>query len=272
MFFDCPRCGLELTSTDEKTRKCSLGHSYDRAKEGYFNLLLSSVGGTHGDNIEMVRARRDFLSFGYYEPMATRVAERVLSVHPTGGILLDMGLGEGYYTDLVEREIYSRDEDSCVLGFDISKDAVKLASRRNKRISLAVASSYSVPLGDGKVDTVLNLFSPMALTEVSRVLKPNGHFVFVYPGEDHLFGLKEAVYDTPYKNKPEPSEIEGFELVFSEEIRYTVTIDGRERVSALFMMTPYAYRTGKRERERALTLDSVTTELDFVINVYRKAD
>ena len=272
MFFTCPRCGGELTSASENTKKCPLGHSFDRAREGYYNLLLSQSGGTHGDNSEMVRARREFLSYGYYEPMARRVAEMVSDVHPASGILLDMGLGEGYYTDIVEREIYSRDGESHVLGFDISKDAVRYSAKRHKRLSLAVASSYDVPLPASSVDTVLNLFSPMATSEVARVLRPSGHFVFVYPGTEHLFGLKEAVYKTPYKNKPEAEELDGFSLVCRDEIKYTVTVEGRDRVRSLFMMTPYAYRTGREERERALSLDSVKTELEFIINVYRKAD
>lgn len=272
MFFTCPRCGGVLSSADEKTKKCPLGHSYDKAREGYFNLLLSNSGGTHGDNSEMVAARRDFLNYGYYEPMALRVAERVAEVHPRGGVLLDMGLGEGYYTNLVESCLYERDGESCVLGFDISKDAVRLASKRNKRLSLAVASSYAVPLPDSSVDTVINLFSPMALAEVLRVLRPGGHFVFVYPAEEHLFGLKSKIYGTPYKNVPEPDGIDGFELLSKDEMRYTVTIDGNERVRSLFMMTPYAYRTGREDRERVLSLDTVTTDLHFIINVYRKAE
>ena len=121
MYFVCPRCGGELISASETTKKCPNGHSYDRAREGYFNLLLSNSGGTHGDNAEMVRARREFLSYGYYEPMAKRVAEKALSVHPTGGVLLDMGLGEGYYTAMAEEAIFLRDGSSNVLGFDISK-------------------------------------------------------------------------------------------------------------------------------------------------------
>ena len=261
-----------MTSASENTKKCPLGHSFDRAREGYYNLLLSSSHGVHGDNTEMVRARRTFLSYGLYEPMAKRVAEAIVSVHPFSGVLLDMGLGEGYYTDMVERGIFARDGESTVLGFDISKEAVKLAARKNPRLALAVASSYSVPLSDGTVDTVLNLFSPMAVSEVRRVLKPRGHFIFVYPGIEHLFGLKSAIYQTPYKNKPEPDEIDGFELLSKDELKYTVTLDSKEKIRTLFMMTPYAYRTGRAERERVLSLDTVTTELDFIINVYRRAE
>ena len=95
MDFICPKCRCDLALTGEKVKKCKNGHSFDRAREGYYNLLLSQSGGTHGDNAEMVRARREFLSYGYYEPLAIRLSELVLELTDCGGTVLDAGLGEG---------------------------------------------------------------------------------------------------------------------------------------------------------------------------------
>ena len=36
------------------------------------------------------------------------------------------------------------------------------------------------------------------------------------------------------------------------------------------MMTPYAYRTKKEEREKALSLDYLKTEIEFIILVYER--
>jgi 23S rRNA (guanine745-N1)-methyltransferase len=77
----------------EQRLVCSRNHSFDRAKEGYFNLLLS-VGGIHGDNKEMVEARRAFLEGGYYSPLATAVTELVLKYTDKHGQILDAGCGE----------------------------------------------------------------------------------------------------------------------------------------------------------------------------------
>ena len=43
-----------------------------------------------------------------------------------------------------------------------------------------------------------------------------------------------------------------------------------EAIKSLFMMTPYAYRTGARERDRLYSLETLTTEVDFRIFVYKK--
>lgn len=269
MDFACPKCKGVLTLL-ENTKRCPLGHSFDRARAGYYNLLLGVGGGTHGDNVEMVEARRAFLSRGYYERLALRLSE-IVKAH-TGALacVLDAGCGEGYYTDVVERSLYERDGGSNLLAFDISRDAVKYAARRNKRISLAVATSYDMPVADSSVDTAYNAFSPLALDEVRRVLKKDGVFIMVYPGENHLFGLKSVIYKTPYKNEHTDTAIDGLTLLSYEELRYDIRLDTAEDVRALFMMTPYAYRTGREDRERVLALSSLVTEAEFCIAVYKK--
>ena len=107
MDFICPKCRGELVPQGN-TKKCPNGHSFDRAREGYYNLLLGAGGGTHGDNKEMVAARREFLARGYYLPLAERVAALVLENTERGAAVLDAGLGEGYYTDIIERDLSAR--------------------------------------------------------------------------------------------------------------------------------------------------------------------
>ena len=56
-------------------------------------------------------------------------------------------------------------------GVDISKFAVQKAARRCPELDLAVASADRLPVVDGAVDRVLNVFSPLAIEEFRRVLK-----------------------------------------------------------------------------------------------------
>ena len=55
----CPVCLKKLHPVD-KAYKCENGHSFDLAKEGYFNLNRKSSQNT-GDNPEMIKARKRFL-------------------------------------------------------------------------------------------------------------------------------------------------------------------------------------------------------------------
>ena len=269
MRFACPVCTEKLNTIDARA-VCENGHSFDRARGGYYNLLLSNGGSVHGDNKEMVLARRQFLALGFYEPLAKRVAELAKECTPRDAALLDAGAGEGYYTDFCERVLFDRDGTSDVSAFDISKDAVREIGKKNQRISLAVAGSYHMPIAEGEFDTVINTFSPLALEETLRVIKPCGHFIMAIPGENHLFELKSAIYKTPYKNTVADTALSGFELISDENLTYNMHLDSPEAIRSLFMMTPYAYRTRPDDRKKIEELKRLDCTADFRIFVYRK--
>lgn len=301
--FVCPKCRGELVS-DLGVKRCASGHSYDRARAGYYNLLLGS-GGDHGDNKMMVEARRAFLTDGYYSPLADRISALVTDcalaaasrakstalateaatqpddpTTPTDeesrGVyvptVLDCGCGEGYYTSRVCSALDGAlgTDGYSMLAFDISRDAAKLAAKACKTASVAVASCYSIPVADGVIDVATNIFSPLAPVEIRRVLTDGGLYIVAYPGEDHLFDLKAAIYDTPYKNQPESNAPDGFTLRSRERIRYEIDLNSNEKIKALFSMTPYVYRTGKKERDRLDNLAKLHTRVEFFIDVYEK--
>ena len=237
MIFICPKC-QEKFNIEEGRAVCKNKHSFDKSRHGYYNLLLDSSRKIHGDNKQMVLARRAFLSRDFYRPLAERVAALVLEHTEVGGAVLDAGCGEGYYTDIVERALFSRDGESRAYAFDISKDAVREAGKKNPRISLAVAGSYHMPIAAESVDTVINTFSPLARDEVYRILKRRGTFIMAIPGEEHLYDLKAVIYDSPYKNEVADTRLEGFELLSDIPVSYTMTLENQNDISTLFEMTP----------------------------------
>ncbi len=267
MKFICPICQRRLAVGERMAAVCPVGHSFDRSREGYYNLLPNASAGNHGDNREMLEARRRFLDTGAYLPLARRVCDAVYALLPQGGAVLDVGCGEGYYTSLVENALDGR---GSVWGFDISKAAVRLAARRNPRLNLAVASAYRIPASDGDFDLAMNIFSPLAIDETYRILRHGGRFVMAIPDENHLFGLKRALYATPYKNEVKDKHLDGFTLISEERISYSLELDTSEKISSLFMMTPYAYRTPREAVERILSMRSLECEADFTLLVYRK--
>lgn len=259
-----------LAIGERGTAVCPSGHSFDRAREGYYNLLLANAGGVHGDNREMLEARRRFLDTGAYKPLADKLSELILNDFAEGEALLDIGCGEGYYTAAVSACLNEAGKRPSVYGFDISKDGVKMTAKRDKSLSLAVASAYKMPFADESFDVAMNLFSPLALDETVRILRHGGRFIMAIPDVNHLFSLKAALYETPYKNKPESPELQGLELVLTERVQYTLDLKTTEQISSLFMMTPYAYRTPPESRARLLAMDKLETEVEFVVFVYKK--
>lgn len=270
MKFVCPVCSGVFEKKDSGALVCENGHSFDRGRDGYYNLLLSSSSSVHGDNKEMLKARRDFLNTGAYLPLANEICSRILSDMPKGGALLDAGCGEGYYTDIFERAIRLRDGKSSVFALDVSKDAVRLAAKRNHAIGLAVASVYKIPAKDSSFDAVVSIFSPLAREEIYRVLKPGGIYIMAIPDRLHLFGLKSVLYERPYENEPQPTELMGFELYGEGHVAYSLELDTNEKIMGLFKMTPYAYRTPKEAAERLASLESLECRAEFIVLSYKK--
>ena len=268
MLFLCPKCMGELAEQDGRA-VCKQGHSYDRCRAGYYNLLLSNKSSVHGDNKAMVAARRDFLGRDFYRPLADAIADALLTRALPLPRVLDAGAGEGYYTDIVERALRARDGSSRVSAFDISKDAVREAAKKNPNVSFAVAGSYAMPIASGSVDALINIFSPLALSETQRVLRSGGLFVMAIPDTDHLFELKSAIYDTPYKNTVSDTTLDGFSLVSDRELKYNMPLE-RDALLSLFAMTPYAYRTSPENAARVYALPRLDTTAHFRVLVYEK--
>ena len=265
----CPVCGGELCR--EETRYvCPAGHSFDRARSGYVNLLRSSSQGRHGDDKLMVRARREFLEQGYYDPLSEAVCEAATAAAGEHCVLVDAGCGEGKYTAVVFRALDAAGKTAEIVGVDISKDALAYAARRLRGAEFAVASSAHLPLKGESADIVLNIFSPLAAEEFARVLRPGGTLVRVYPLERHLWELKALIYERPYENPPTPLEIPGFVQAGTRSLRYAIHLHSAEDVMRLFRMTPYYYKTGKADQRKAAEAQSLDVTLEFGITVYRK--
>ena len=261
----CPVCHMAL-ARGERTFSCSSGHSFDIARQGYVNLLLQN-GGQHGDNALMIEARRRFLSRGYYEPLANALKRAVSAYLKSDASLLDIGCGEGYYTSHLRAALGDK---AKIYAFDISRDALKAAAKRHLSATLFVASAYDVPVAEDSMDGVCLFFSPYAREEILRVLKKNGFFFMAIPAERHLFGLKQALYDDPYLNRPEDTDIPGLRLVSDVRLEGRITLNSQEEIADLFAMTPYYYKTSHTGKERLAALSTLTTETDFRFLVYQK--
>lgn len=256
----CPHCHLPLTASD-RTWSCSNGHSYDQARQGYLNLLLVQHKNSRqpGDTPAMLAHRQAFLDGGYYQPVSDRVNELLGTEDPRS--ILDMGCGEGYYTDRLARAIPTAD---CA-GLDISKEAIIKACRRNRGIRWLVGSSARLPVADASVDAALCIFSPWSWQECLRVLRPGGRLLLVGPHADHLLSLRQQLYDsvhdTPELIRNLPPELQ---IVDDQVLRYPLELSA-EALADLIGMTPHGWRS-RPERQQAL-LESGLSGLEVVMRL-----
>jgi 23S rRNA (guanine745-N1)-methyltransferase len=76
----CPVCRQELQPVHDggkgrvRALACPERHSFDAARQGYFNLLVGKGTAFESDTAEMVAARAAFLDAGHYGPLAGALA------------------------------------------------------------------------------------------------------------------------------------------------------------------------------------------------------
>lgn len=258
-------CGQPL-ETGQNPARCPQGHSYDRARSGYWNLLPPA--GRHsrqpGDNKQMIAARQQFLNLGHYLPLARLAAEMALGGPKPPAALLDAGCGEGYYSQILAGLARERGLDPLIAGVDISKFAVDKAARRLPQGQWAVASLYHLPVMPGRFDLIYNLFAPHSPRQFAGALAPEGRLLVGVPGPRHLWELKQLLYETPYPNPEEQLELPGFAPPERQRLAYPMELDHRA-LNLLFQMTPYFYKTPAQAKERLAQCSGLTVTAEFIL-------
>ena len=266
--YQCPVCGEPL-ERDNRLWRCSNNHTFDISREGYVNLLLAhqKKSKNAGDSKMMVDCRRRFLNQGYYDPLPLAIAANLTKLAPdVPFVLLDIGCGEGYYSNTLLQQL-----PQCQMwGVDISKPAIAAAAKRYNEIEFFVASSYRLPISDQSVDVALKIYAPVDLAEVSRVVANNGYFISVIPGRNHLYELKELIYDTPQHHDELEDVPEGFVSIDRIEICKHITLDNNEHIKDLLAMTPYYWHIPESRQQSVASRLTLTCQIHFIINIYRK--
>jgi 23S rRNA (guanine745-N1)-methyltransferase len=265
----CPVCHANLQLNPDGPRwSCEHDHSFDVARQGYVNLLIAGQRRSRnpGDSREMIDARRRFLASGAYDRLSDLLAwvcGRAAAALDVPARLLDVGCGEGHHT----RRVASAMGDAVIAGIDVAKPAVAIAARSHPSARYAVATAADLPLGEGSVDIVLDVFGPVVPAEVARVLHPGGIAVIAHPGEEHLMALRRLVYDDPRPHDvkdPLRGAGEWFDRVGSDRATFPVPVD-----DDLFAMTPYRWHAPPDIGER-LAAGPTSTTADILVTTYRR--
>jgi 23S rRNA (guanine745-N1)-methyltransferase len=264
----CPVCEEKLSLSEQhKTLCCDNNHSFDRAKQGYWNLLLvqNKRSKDPGDNPEMIAARSDFLNAGYYAPVSETLNELALKHSDENPAIIDLGCGEGYYTVAMQNAF----EQSEILGLDISKHAIKAACKRSKSITWVVGSSANIPTENQSIDLAVIVFSRILGDPIANALKEGGHLIIAYPGERHLYSLREMIYDEVRETVSSPESALGsnFERIDERRVHFEIELNSREALQSLFMMTPH----GQRAAKQLADYQQFTTEVDIHLAVFKKS-
>lgn len=263
----CPVCQGDLIA-ETKRYVCANNHTFDIARQGYVNLLLSSQRSSKapGDSADMLADRRAFLEAGCYAPLRERVVSS-LAQWPAPAdreqVVLDLGCGEGYYTAALtapNRKVY---------GLDIAKPALAMAAKRDRSITWCVGTSRALPFHDAALDAVVGIFCRPHVAEIRRVLHGDSLFLNVGPGPNHLRELREILYPVV---RPENAAQcpEGFVEIQNETLSYTFKLEGQS-IAQLARMTPHYWRAPAERRAQLERSDALTLQAEFVLRAFTGA-
>lgn len=261
--FICPLCREPFGSEF----LCPQGHRFDTAREGYIHLLPVQKKGSRepGDNPDMLTARRTFLEGGHYQPIVEAITTAFTH---TGTLtsLLDLGAGEGYYTQAMAQAF----PEAAVYGIDISKAGIRAAARRYPHCRFAIASNRDLPLADQSFSHAMNIFAPLVDEELARILLPEGYLVRVSPAPEHLREIKALLYKDVLLHPEDTYHPQGFHRIDRTRVQQPFVIRELTTLHQLIHMTPYAWKLnhiGPTDLSTALPL---TITLDVWVTIWRK--
>jgi 23S rRNA (guanine745-N1)-methyltransferase len=263
-YLRCPLCRGELSG--DASLRCTNGHSYDVARQGYVNLLVGAAP-AGADTAEMVTARAQLLAGGLFDGLTRAVTELI---PPAPGLIIEVGAGTGHYLAAAVDRV-----GAPGLALDIAKAAVRRAAQSHPRVGAAVCDIWrGLPVADACAAVVLDVFAPRNPEEFHRVLRPDSALVVATPRPGHLAELVDRLgllgMDPDKEERLDVSLAARFRLETRTVHREPLPV-GRADALRIAAMGPSAFHIGATElAERVAALpDPFTVTLDVRLGRYR---
>ena len=261
--FACPICQENLTLV-ESSLKCNNRHSFDLAKFGYVNLAPQIKQSANYDK-ENFQNRQQILEAGFYQAILEDISN-LLATNPSAKTVLDIGCGEGFYS----RKLQESHSEKTFYAFDISKDSVQIAAKSepNWAVNWFVGDLARLPIKDGSMDILLDIFSPANYGEFRRVLSKDGILIKVIPTENHLKEIRQKVQNQltnkDYSNQDIKNHFQNnFTILSSKTASLTKTITTKQ-LQALLSMTPLLFHVDQTKIDWS-QLTEITIEAEILV-------
>lgn len=258
--FRCPTCHTGMQGQGH-TLTCATGHRFDLSKKGTLYFLDHQIKTGYDDAMFAPRGR--MIAAGMYEPVLQELAT-YLTPHES---LLDVGCGEGSFLADLSRKGLAGD----LVGFDISKEGVYLATNQQVAAFWCIADLTNLPFADNSFSTILNIFSPSHYEEFKRTLQAGGQVVKVVPQAGYLKELRQAFYPDQVEKQTYSNEAvvnkfkEHLDNVSVKRITYTFDIP-IERRQDLLHMSPLEWQVDPTRFAYLMAhpLSTITIDLELL--------
>jgi len=257
----CPLCAKRVRFDGRTALVCARGHTFNLSARGYADFYTKKDPGAYGRTHFL--HRRAFFEAGYYAHLRDAVLQEAASLSPVRGVV-DAGCGEGYYTRALDSAL------SCpVLGFDLSREAVRLAASHGGRALYMTADLTAIPLRDQAVDLCLDLFTPANYKEFYRVLTHGGALLKLIPTENHLKELRACLKGHIRQEEYAAGRVAEYmkeqRFIVKKELRLEATLPLSDASREdLLAMTPLMFSVDRAEID-ASHLTEITVSADMIV-------
>lgn len=256
----CPLCHKHVFLR-QNSIICKKGHCFDLAKQGYVNFHAAI---DEAYSKDLFKARQNIYEAGFYQPLIQSIESIIKEeVKKPDPLLLDAGCGEGYFlSQILKSEAIGK------IGFDISRDAIKLAAAKFREILWMVADINNIPVKNGIVDVLLDILTPSNYAEFKRVLTKGGILIKVLPGANYLKELRDLVQSELQSEEYSNQKIRDYflrhvRLDGEKKLNYQVNLSGSQALD-FARMTPMTQHI-QLDNLPLDKLSYMTIELDVLV-------
>lgn len=140
------------------------------------------------------------------DEVAHREMAKEVQLQGTGGTLLDLGCGDGYFFPLYKKLGFNH-----MIGVDASEEMLKTAKRNNPEVSFVNSTLPTIHIPTASIDIIVSMYALQNIaprdmsklySECSRVLKPGGKMIILTksPMQQFLKKIEDAGASANYFN------------------------------------------------------------------------
>ena len=262
----CPVCESSF-KIEDRALICEHRHTYNFNKKGYVNFVFKSSDDVYDK--DLFKARSIVLQSGLYKHVTDKLSEIIINnfYHYERINILDAGCGEGYYLNTIAQSL---NDSNTFIGVDLSAHAIDMATNYENDTLLMLANLANMPIGDHKIDVILNILSPVNYQQFSRILTKHGLVIKVIPNALYLKEIRDKFTTKDFGNE---MVISLFKAHFNEYESYDVTktypID-KETFENIIDMSPLTSDLSKKTKDTLKQFPSDTITIDMKILVGKK--
>lgn len=277
--YQCPVCQQALHTHQESSGfYCDNKHRFDRHENGYWVFALPKQGKGKQDSRQLMRAKRHLLTSGLLSPVVDAMATCVSPLLVQSSLQqLTLNCGEGYFVRQLAHSLTSPEMQALNVqnhglqqtAMSEAENAVFAAVKSDTDAFYLLGGDKRLPFADESFDLITLVNTALKGKESLRVLKSQGHLLYVSFGPRHLWQVKSVLYADMAEKAMQVDLPSGLEVVTQQRVQFQHDASS-ETALTLLEMTPYAWRVNDKMKRQLMSQVYAGLELDFVVTLAKK--